>query len=144
MLFPLLESKNNLRTPKLGMFDSTEEAHHLFAFLKSANSLDTLWSRVIPLQSESFADYRLVPVTNMHKENAELILNLMKLRNDNINLFIGSSEATLDSTSNWLCKDVLENKNRILFIVLDKHQKIHGHLGIWIRENNNFEIDNVI
>jgi len=144
MLFPLLESKDNLRTPKLGIFDSTEEAQHLFAFLKSANSLDTLWSRVITLQSEGFMDYRLVPVSSIHKENTELILNFMKLRNDNINLFIGSSEATLDSTSNWLRKDVLENKNRILFIVLDKHHKIHGHLGIWIRENNNFEIDNVI
>lgn len=144
MLFPLLESKDNLRTPKLGIFDSTEEAHHLFAFIKAANSLDALWSRVIPFQNESFTDYRLVPVCNIHKENTDLISNLMKLRNDNISLFLGSSEATLDSTSNWLCKDVLENKDRILFIVVDKHQKIHGHIGIWIRENNIFEIDNVI
>ena len=144
MKFPLLESKDNLRTPKLGTFDSVEESQHLFSFIKSANSLDSLWSRVVPVQSDIFTEYRLVPVANVHLDDSELISILVNLRNDNLHLFVGSSEPTVDSTSNWLRKDLLENKDRILFLVIDKHQKVHGHLGVWIRNNTTFEIDNVI
>jgi hypothetical protein len=144
MNFQLLEDKSLLRTPKLGIYNRVEEAHHLFNFMKSASALDSLWSRAIPFQSEVHADFRLLPVSKLNLNDIILVEYLAKLRNENIELFLKSDIATIESTNKWISNLVLENKDRILFLVIDKYGVKHGHLGIWIREGSVFEIDNVI
>ena len=144
MKFPILEDKSLLRTPKIGQFNPVEEAHHLFKFVKSTDALDGLYARSIPLQSEALVDFRLIPISKIHKDDAHLFTQLTTWRNYNIDLFPGSSPTDEESTGKWLNQLVIENQDRILFLVVDKHGRNHGHLGVWIRDGDRFEIDNVI
>jgi len=63
---------------------------------------------------------------------------------NNERLFPNSSPPTHESTKKWLMDFVLLNEDRILFSVLSKNGVWCGHLGIWIREGEIFELDNVI
>jgi perosamine synthetase len=142
--YAFTESKVNLRVPKLGIYDLREEAEHLFQFMKSASTNEALWSRALILEDEEFSKFRLIPISKIHENNPNTILKLMELRNSNIHLWLGASIVTLESTKKWLKELVLENHQRILFWVIDEHETIHGHIGVWIKEDGIFEIDNVI
>ena len=144
MDFQVLEDKTLLRTPKLGVYDQVEEAQHLFRFMKAASALDSLWSRAIPVQGNTHSDYRLLPISRIHEGDTALIQYLTDLRNENIELFVNSTTASFASTKKWISDSLIQNKDRILFLVIDKYGKKHGHLGIWIRGESVFEVDNVI
>ena len=144
MKYAFTESRNNLRIPKLGIYDLREEAEHLFQFMKSASTHEALWSRAVVLEDEKFSRFRLLPISKIHENNPNTILKLMELRNSNIHLWPGASLATFESTKKWVKELVLENHQRILFWVIDDHETIHGHIGVWIKEDGIFEIDNVI
>jgi perosamine synthetase len=139
-----LESRSNLRVPELGVFNPHEEARHLFNFMKASNSQEALWSRAVAFPKGRFEECRLIPVSEVNLEDSESIDYLMKLRNENFSLFSPQRLSTVESTTSWLNSLVKKNPNRILFFVVDKYGKKMGHLGIWLRENGLFEIDNVI
>ncbi len=138
------ESLDNLRVPKIGMFNPEEEAKHVFKFMKAANSQETIWSRSIVFPKGSFEGYRLIPVSSLHLNDSEAINSLMEWRNENYKIFSPQKISTIESTSNWLDLLINQNENRILFFVVDKFGKKIGHLGIWLRDNGSFELDNVI
>jgi perosamine synthetase len=68
----------------------------------------------------------------------------MTWRNKNYTLFTPQKKVSIESTKVWLSSLVNENENRILFFVVNKHGNAVGHLGIWLRDHLEFEIDNVI
>jgi len=139
-----LESPINLRVPEIGIFNSHEEARHLFTFMKAANSQETLWSRSIAFPKGQFEDFRLIPISHVNLNDQDSIFQLMNWRNENIHLFSPQRLSTIESTTTWLNTLLTELPNRILFYVVDKFGKKIGHLGIWLRDNGLFEVDNVI
>ena len=144
MKFHAIESLQNLRVPSLGVFDSKEEARHLFRFMKIADSQEAIWSRSIVFPKGPFENYRLVPVSFIHETDSDVINELIIWRNLNIRLYSSQKLATFESTQKWLKTLLEENEDRILFFVVNSHGKRLGHLGLWLRENEKFEIDNVI
>jgi perosamine synthetase len=144
VFFPLLENKKFRRTPTLGIFSPVEEAQHLFRFIKSPETLEALWNRSVAFQVPQFMDFRLLPIGEVHKDDEHLIELLALWRNDYYHLYPSQSEITNESTHAWLRNAVLDNKDRVLFLVIDKYGNYHGHLGLWIRDQNRFEIDNVL
>lgn len=126
--YTFTESRNSLRIPKLGIYDLREEAEHLFQFMKTASTHESLWSRAIELDDEKFSKFRLLLISKIHENNSNTILRLMELRNSNIHLWPRDSLATFESTKKWLKELVLENRQRILFWVIDEHETIHGHV----------------
>jgi perosamine synthetase len=142
--FTSSEPKELLHQPRLGSYDPKEEARHLFKFMKAPKNSEALWTRAVPFQDHSFEDYHLVPISRMHLNNPLIISKLIEFRNSNIKLWPGAKLVDENSTLTWLEELVLKNDDRILFLVQDSHQVIHGHIGIWLRDNTIFEIDNVI
>ena len=144
MKYPRLESPENLRVPEIGVFDKEDEARHLFKFMKDATAQENLWSRSISFPKGTFESYRLIPISKIHLDDDESVNLLMTWRNENYALFTPQKKVTIESTKSWLNTLVNENQNRILFFVVNKHGEKVAHLGIWLRENQQFEIDNVI
>lgn len=138
------ETPENLRVPAIGVFDKEEEAQHLFKFMKDATAQESLWSRSVPFPKGKFENYRLIPISKIHLDDDESIKQLMTWRNANYTLFNPQKKVSIESTKTWLSYLVNENENRILFFVVNKHGDAIGHLGIWLRDNLEFEIDNVI
>jgi perosamine synthetase len=139
-----LETPENLRVPTIGVFDKEEEARHLFKFMKDATAQESLWSRSVSFPKGEFENYRLIPISKIHLDDDESINHLMTWRNKNYTLFTPQKKVSIESTKVWLSSLVNENENRILFFVVNKHGNAVGHLGIWLRDHLEFEIDNVI
>ncbi len=144
MKFTPTENANELKISPIGAFASNKELRKFFKFVKSSESLPSVWTRACEVQDPVFSEYSLLPICKLHLDDPDTISYLMQLRNTYIDLFLGSELATYESTKNWLKNMVIENEDRILFLVVDKHGKRHGHLGLWLREDTNLEVDNVI
>jgi len=113
-----------------------------FGFLKATDSVDQLHARSIVLPERAGL---LVPVCELHADDAELIATLGRWREENAFAFPTVFPVTAEGTARWL-RAVLEREDRILFLVADRHGHHVGHLGFTgafegVRE---LEIDNVV
>jgi len=139
------ENLQEIPLPELGNFSTEAECYRLFPFMKAAKTLESLYSRIIPLDRQTgsrFSGFRLVPVSKIHSEDASLIEDLVDWR---INArFHGDGAIDVDGTKIWLAQSVLNRNDRILFLVVDEHGFRHGHLGLWMRDSKTLELDNVI
>ena len=88
----------------------------------------------------------LQPITQLHLNNDNLVHLLLKWRNSSIDTYYNSSEATFESTGNWLKNHLLGNSNKILFLVYNKNCDLVGHIGLFLDENKSYkiELDNVL
>ena len=113
-----------------------------FYLLKDNKHLKDAYLKSIDIDN----DFILLPVSFCHCNDDFLIKNLTKWRNIYKHTFPNQFEATFDSTKNWLLKNLLENKNKILFLVIDNKGDCHGHIGLNIidPEKRIIEIDNVM
>ena len=78
-------------------------------------------------------------------ESLDTITVLTKWRNQYWDAFPEKFTATIDGTKKWLKEQVLENHDRILFMIFLNGEKI-GHIGTYRYnvEQNSAEIDNVV
>ena len=114
-----------------------------FSFLKQTTQLDDLFAKSIPLgDGEGF----LVPICELHYTDNELITKLSQWRTENAFAYPTQFPVTVEGTKSWLRTQILDAKDRILFLVLDQHGKSVGHLGFAnaINDEEEIEIDNVV
>jgi perosamine synthetase len=138
------EQKSLLSFPKLGAHDRDSFSKHFFDFMKSAATLEQLFSRSVEFEGEGFESFRLVPVASLHLNDENLIAKLAQWRNEVIHLYHDAAPATQDGTKLWMSRHVLLNPDRLLFLIIDQNGSPLGHLGLWRRDSNKFEIDNVL
>src|SRR5438045_1358828 len=89
-----------------------------FSFLKNTDRLDDLHTKSIALKDNMGF---LIPVCKLHATDEKLIKKFAEWRQLNTRYFPSQFTVTLEGTSNWLRKGVLEVEDRILFLVVDKH-----------------------
>jgi perosamine synthetase len=113
-----------------------------FNFLKSANNLQEVFMRAIPVEKSGF----LIPLSAAHEGDNELLEKLTSWRNNNVHVYPTQFVATLDSTKTWLRDRLLAVEDRLLFLIVDNQGKVVGHIGFNGCFNNEFlfEIDNVV
>jgi perosamine synthetase len=113
-----------------------------FRFLKSANNIQEVFLRAIPVDKSGF----LIPVSNVHEGDAKVLQKLTDWRNTNVHVYPTQFVATIESTKAWLKDRLLAVDERILFMVVDVRGKVVGHMGFNGCLNNDFlfEIDNVV
>ncbi len=128
----------------LGVYNPSDQLKRVFKFYKRSNSEMQLMTSVIEFEVNSQDDFLLVPLSYMHLEDNHVVEELCDLRNNFISIYPNSSAADISSTKKWLKELVMSNDYRILFLVVDKKNKIHGHLGLWQRDDLNLELDNVV
>lgn len=110
-------------------------------FLTSAQDSLAWATRSIPTD---LANIALLPLTRMHVSDSQTIEALARWRDAHQYAYPTQTIITLDSTARWLMSSVLDNPNRILFLVCDSLLRPIGHAGLLIRENGDLELDNVL
>lgn len=120
-----------------------EAVRNSFRFLKQTSRLDDLFAKCVPL-----ADDRgyLLPVCQLHTDDAALIEQLAQWRSANAFAFPTQFPVTVAGTAVWLQTRLLAVEDRLLFLVLDRHGRAVGHLGLanGLNDAGEIEIDNVI
>lgn len=124
------------------MIHYIEHVKSEFESLKNPRNHSDLNATSIQINDGGF----LQPITKLHRENETLIKSLQVWRNNSINTYYNSSKATFESTVKWLNNHLLDNPNKILFLVYNKNCDLIGHIGLFLDENRNYEIelDNVL
>jgi len=116
--------------------------HEIICFYKDSLDIRQAFLRSISLNEGCC----LVPVGRFHLSDSRLIEKLTCWRNNHVEVFPSQFVATQESTKIWLEQHLINNKNRILFLVADRLGDVIGHLGLnnCLATNNILEIDNVI
>ena len=118
-----------------------ESVKNNFTFLKEASNIRDAYLRSIEIPNFGF----LVPACYAFLDDQNLLNLLTKWRNMNVDAYPTQFQATLTSTRLWFENRVLEDENRMLFIIVTNSGRFVGHIGFnqCINENSNFEVDNV-
>lgn len=113
-----------------------------FSFLKSAQNIQEVFLRAIPINKVGF----LIPLSYAHQNDDYLIQKLTDWRNANVHVYPTQFTATLESTRAWLKDRLLGVDDRILFLVVTNNGEVIGHIGFnsCINDELLFEIDNVV
>jgi perosamine synthetase len=86
----------------------------------------------------------LAPIGELHTRIPEVVRFLLKLRSANPDVFPDSSTVTLESTEVWLRDHLVGNPDRLLFIIQDLAGVWRGHMGLYLRDGNRLELDNIV
>jgi perosamine synthetase len=113
------------------------------AFLKSTRTVADLHARAIVLPEGRGL---LVPVCELHADDARLVATLSRWRADNAFAFPTQFPVTDDGTARWLRAGLLDVEDRVLFLVCDRHGHPVGHLGFanGLAGDRELEVDNVV
>jgi perosamine synthetase len=144
MNFRIKEFANIPPVDSLGHFDPVKHLAKVFKFYKRSTTQQQLHSSSIEISGELGDLYSLIPLSYLHLDDAELIQSLSNLRNTFIEIYPNATMSTFESTKTWLFNSVIENDTRILFLVVDSSLNLQGHLGIWQRDVDTIELDNVL
>ena len=138
------EVLNDIINKPTGNFDFLKNFQLMLTFMKRAKTLEELFSRSIELNNLNYSEFRLVPVSEVNQSNPDVINSFYKWRVKYANLFSNSNEISLESTQKWVKDSLLQNKDRILFLLVNKYGKEVAHLGLWCKENGVIELDNLV
>jgi RimJ/RimL family protein N-acetyltransferase len=119
-----------------------EKVCETYAFLKSAQTAESVAVRRLPL-----ARYEgdLVPVSEYHANDRQLIADLTTWRSINNWAYPTQFQPTFDSTASWLRGQVLDAADRIMFLVCDRPTgTVLGHIGFAeaVDEGKSVKLDN--
>lgn len=114
-----------------------------FSILKDIYRLDILFSKCIPLDNDRGF---LLPVCKLHATDKSLIEQFSTWRSENSFAFFSQFKVTISGTSNWLQSQIINRRDRILFLLIDKYGNSIGHLGFTnsINDKEEMEIDSVL
>lgn len=114
-----------------------------FSFFKKTNSLSDLFAKAITLKS---GDGFLLPLCELHLTDDNLIEDLTKWREENNFAYPTQFRVTTDGTKTWLKAQVIDNENRLLFLVINKYGQRIGHVGFAnaISSDQSIEADNIV
>lgn len=100
----------------------------------------------MPIKIPNPDHFTLRPLGKRDIESKALIRNLGLWRAKNSRWFPSKFKVTSARTKKWLDELVVNNTDRILFIIEDEKNKQYGHLGFYRydQSNNSCELDNVV
>ena len=113
-----------------------------FSFLKNPKTLSDLLSSHIPIQNGG----ALVPLSSLHLSNNEVIEKLWKWREEHSYAYPTRYATSVESTLKWIKNAIIDNENRILFLIYDEGSKLIGHAGFADVLNDKcfLEFDNIL
>lgn len=100
----------------------------------------------IPFHKEKRLAIILRPIQKKDIEDEKIVKALASWRKKYSRWFPSQFKVTTSGTKRWLENLVVNNPNRILFLIEDNRGKIYGHLGFYRynKEDNWCELDNVV
>ncbi|MCK4340888.1 MAG: GNAT family N-acetyltransferase [Phycisphaerae bacterium] len=111
--------------------------------LKRIRRYDILCARLIPCTGH---DGYLLPLCDLYRDHQPLIERLAAWREANADAFPSQFPVTLEGTARWLQRGILDHEERILFLVLDRHGHMIGHVGMcdFLNERAEMEAENIV
>lgn len=123
-----------------------EQAHRVIHRYKFENNSDSHLNIRIENENGELAGF-LIPVQSKEILDSESLIELMaKWREENSFAFPTQFKVTITGTSSWYDNQLINNKERMLFIISTPDKKHIGHIGIstFNFDKNSCEIDNVV
>jgi perosamine synthetase len=118
---------------------------NVFNFMKSGATLRETQVRSIEfLVENSEKPCYLVPVGKFFADDSTLISEMGKWRDAHQYAYPSRFEITESGTSKWLKNAVIENEDRLLFLIQGPNGKYLGHIGFLKLDQSRCEIDNVL
>lgn len=116
------------------------------SYTKNVKSAKESSGLKIPVTTIDNLSISLRPVNKSDILNIDLIKNLAKWREKYSQWFPSQFKVTVEGTKKWLRDLVLNNPDRILFLIEDSLGNIYGHLGFYRynKGDNSCELDNVV
>lgn len=132
---------------RAGTSDAAERVMDLFAYMKDVESLDDVATKSLALHREAddgnIRGY-LTPMSAVHANDSGFPVLLARWREAHQYAYPSRFSVTVEGTTNWLREAVIENANRLLFLIQDALLRPLGHLGILRLPDGRLEIDNVL
>jgi len=131
---------------RAGVYSLNDQIQSTFTFLKSAKNLSEARNRDIEItysDSDSEVLGYLTPVGTFHANDNTLINTLSDWRKANKNYYPTRFEVTTSGTANWLRNEIINNPNRLMFILSDGHGNLISYVGISILKDYVCEIESV-
>lgn len=117
----------------------------VFCFMKSAATLRETQVRSIEFSVEKTEKpCYLVPVGKFFADDSALVSAMGKWRDAHQYAYPSRFEVTDAGTAKWLKSAVIDNENRLLFLMQDPSGKYLGHIGFLKLDETRCEIDNVL
>lgn len=119
----------------------------VIAFMKQANNLDELVARSVGVslaREENTPSAHLVPLSVMHASDDAIVECLNRWRAEHQYAYPSRFTPTEAGTARWINGAVLENNDRILFLLTDPLLRPLGHLGLLLLPDGRVEIDNIL
>jgi len=69
---------------------------------------------------------------------------MMNSRESNREMYFSRFPPSVDSLTSYLVNGPINNPNQVLFLIIDKSRKLHGHVGFKIDKSESVEIDNLL
>ena len=128
-----------------GSYSLENHVLNVFSFMKSAVTLRETQVRSIEFLVEKIEKpCYLVPIGKFFEGDVALIEAMGKWRSAHQYAYPSRFEITNTGTANWLKSAVIENSNRLLFLLQDPSGKYLGHIGLLKLAGARCEIDNVL
>ena len=131
-------------TKDISYYNYCQSVKNIFSFLKHSKNHQDLFLKAIEIENNN--GYFLVPISNLHLNDHSLINKLTKWRNKYSHTYYPNKKTTTFKTKKWLKSNVLNTKDKILFLVIKDGNIPIGHIGFanCFNKELNFEIDNVL
>ena len=94
--------------------DYSRSVVSFFNFLKMSKDQNDLMLKSIKIRNNK--NLILIPISNLHLKDIETIQNLCNWRNNNSRYFIQGNKTNIKKTKNWMKKNLLNVKDKILFL----------------------------
>ena len=128
-----------------GNYSLENHVLNVFDFMKSAESLRETQVRSIEfLVEKTKKPCYLVPIGKFFEGDISLIEAMGAWRSAHQYSYPSRFEITTTGTSKWLKSAVIDNPDRLLFLMQDPTGKYLGHIGLLKLDSTRCEIDNVL
>jgi perosamine synthetase len=119
----------------------------VIAFMKQAENLDELIARslgIALIHQENQPSAYLVPLSGMQASDSAIVECLNRWRAEHQYAYPSRFTPTEAGTARWIQAAVLENDDRLLFLLTDPLLRPLGHLGLLLLPDGDVEVDNIL
>jgi perosamine synthetase len=128
-----------------GIYSPEAQILDVFHFMKSGQSLRDIQVRAIEFKVERIAKpCYLIPIGKFFEDNQDLIKMMGIWRDAHQYAYPSRFTITDEGTAKWLKSAVIENVDRLLFLIQNPAGKELGHIGLLRTGSDRCEIDNVL
>jgi len=131
---------------RAGTYSTNSQVQNVFSFMKSGENLREVQNRSIAIDDSDTANGSgyLVPIGKFFAGNVNLIEKLSAWRNAHQYAYPSRFTVTTEGTAKWLRSAVIENQDRLLFLIQSDDGEYIGHIGVLKLDEHRCELDNVL